>query len=271
LSREPYNNRQPRPLRWTGTVVAVCGLLTCIALLIQFGVAGDMHRVGAVEYEVKSDFSHIRIRREDDVRTLLFVGDTGREAIESQVDLNQPHRLQLEYTRFMFVSYLFAPEQERALLIGLGGGAMVHFLKHYDPDLQLDVVEIDPVVVRVADEYFLARSDGNVRIINQDALKFLADSSEDGGGNRYDVIYMDAFLGASDATDVSGVPLHLKTAEFFQTVQSHLSPTGLAVFNLHRHRNHAQDVRAIRGAFPQAYVFRVPRRGNVIVAASMTE
>lgn len=255
-----------RAVRWCGGFVAVCGLMAFCVLLVQVGSARDPHRAGPVEYEVTSDFSHIRVRGRDRVRTLLFVGQQGREVIESKVDLNQPHRMLLPYTRFMFVSYLFAPRHGRSLIVGLGGGTMVHFLKHYDTELQLDVVEIDPAIVRVADEYFHVRTDGNVKIINQDALKFLRND-----GPRYDVIYMDAFLESSDSTDATGIPLHLKTMPFFARIQARLDPRGLVVFNLHQYRNHQEDVRAIRTAFPQAYVFRVPTRGNVIVAASMIE
>jgi spermidine synthase len=254
---------RPMPPRSIGLVVAVCGLATGVALTA--GLAGGQHRTGPVEYEVKSEFSHIRVRRHEDVRTLLFVNEHGQEVIESQVDLARPHRLLLPYTQYMFVSYLFSPQQQRALVVGLGGGGMIHFVQHFDPRLQLDVVEIDPMIIQVADKYFHARTGDNVRIINQDAHALLQND-----GHRYDVIYMDAFLGASDETDTTGVPLHLKTLRFFEHVQTRLAPHGMVIFNLHRHRNHTEDVRAIRSAFPQAYVFHVPARGNVIVAASLS-
>ena len=75
-----------------------------------------------------------------------------------------PHHMVLPYSRTMFVSYLFTPEHKRAAIVGLGCGAMIHFLKHHAPNLKLDVVEIDPLVIRVADEYFQVRSEGNVKI-----------------------------------------------------------------------------------------------------------
>lgn len=256
--------RAHHPLRWAGTVLAVGVLAGGIALVVTYAWGSDLRGNGPVEHDVRSEFSHIRIRRLENVRTLLFVNEAGREVVESRVDLDRPDRLAVAYTQYMFSSYLLAPEQRRALIVGLGGGGMVHFLKRRDRDLRLDVVEIDPVIVRLADEYFDLRTEGNVRIINQDALKLLEE-----GGEPYDVIYMDAFLGASDATDDSGVPLHLKTAEFFDLVQSRLTPGGVIVFNLHRHRNHREDLAAIRASFSQVYVFNVPSSGNVIVAACM--
>jgi spermidine synthase len=253
-----------RARRITAGVLTVIGLVVCVVLFAQ--VAGDFRRVGTIEHEVTSDFSHIRVRRTGEIRTLVFVEDSGEELIESQVDLERPHRLLLPYTRSMFASYLFVPEPQRALVVGLGGGGMVHFLKHFDTDLRLDVLEIDPVVVAIADEYFQARSEANVRIVNQDARDFLQQGSE-----AYDVIYMDAFLGASEATDPTGIPSHLKTLPFYEQLKARLSPEGRVVFNLHRHGNHDEDVAAIRAGFAQVYLFRVPTRGNVVVAASMAE
>jgi spermidine synthase len=254
-----------RPPRWTGLVVTVCILAAGIAIATVVTGRGPS-ATGPIEHEVKSDFSHIRVRRDDDIRTLTFVEDNGQEVIESQVDLIQPHRLMLPYTRTMFASYLFVPQQERVLIVGLGGGGMVHFLRHFDSELRLEVVEIDPVIIEIAEKYFGVSSEGNVRIIHQDARRFIQQE-----GPTYDVIYMDAFLGASEGTDVSGVPLHLKTLPFFQQLQKRLSPEGAVVFNLHRHRNHDEDVRAIRAAFGQVYVFRVPARGNVVVVATMSD
>src|SRR5262249_44444221 len=104
----------------------------------QVGRGGD--RLGKTEYEVKSEYSRIKIVRLNNVRTLLFVRDNGEEVVESQQDLSRPHELLVDYTRFMFLSYLFRPKQEKVLIVGLGGGSMVHFLKHYDPKVRVDVV-----------------------------------------------------------------------------------------------------------------------------------
>src|SRR5436309_2619866 len=153
----------------------------------QVGRGGDPRE--KTEYTVKSDYSRIRVTREGNVRTLWFIRDNGDEVIESQQDLARPHELLLDYTRFMFLSYLFRPKQEKVLIVGLGGGSMVHFLKHYDPKVKVDVVEIDPAIVKLADKYFGVRTGGNITIHTQDAFQFLKTTKD-----KYDVIYMDAFL-----------------------------------------------------------------------------
>lgn len=222
---------------------------------------------GYLELDVQSNYSRIRLRRIGTVRTMAFVRDTGEEALETQVDLNRPHELHFDYLKYMFLSYAFRPQQERVLIVGLGGGSMVHFLKHYDPDLKVDAVEIDPTVVAIADRYFGVRSGGNVNVITADAFQFLADTE-----NTYDVIYMDAFLKPSRGTDSTGAPLHLRTLRFYQDVQKKVKPGGMVVFNLNPHRGVRNDLDTIRDAFPQSYQFSLPSsRGLVVVASTSAD
>jgi spermidine synthase len=231
--------------------------------LLAFGLATQAQQP-VVELEEKSKYSKIRVIREGKVRTLGFVQDSGEVAVESMVDLDQPHDLLVQYTRYMFTSYLFRPKPERVLIVGLGGGAMVHFLKHHDPKVKVDVVEIDPAIIAIADKYFGVRAGGNLAILNQDALDYLKKTE-----TRYDVIYMDAFLKPSDQTDESGVPLRLKTVAFYKEVQKKLTADGLVAFNVHPTQQSQADIQTIREAFPQTYVFRIPAFRGYVVAGSM--
>jgi len=215
-------------------------------------------------HETRSDFSHIRVRDHGSVRTLYFVRDTGKEAIETSIDLKAPHLLLVPYTRIMFASYLFRAEQKSCLIVGLGGGSMVHFINRFFPDLRVDAVEIDPVVVEVAARYFGTKPGGNNRIFTEDAFRYLERTKD-----RYDVIYMDAFLKPGEDTDAAGVPLHLKTVAFFKSLHANLKEGGLVLFNLNVHPGTDEDLRAIREAFPQVYVFAVPKRHNFVVVGSL--
>ena len=136
--------------KWCLWVLAAIVLLTAS----QPVAAQEMTPYGKLEHDVTSEFSHIRIRRRDDYRSMMFVRDTQEEVVESMLDLAHPNRLVVPYTQFMFLSYSFRPEQERVLIVGLGGGSMVHFLKKFDPELKVDVVEIDPAVVDIARRFF---------------------------------------------------------------------------------------------------------------------
>lgn len=218
-----------------------------------------------IELDVKSDYSHIRVHRVNNVRTLLFVRDSGEEVVESIVDLDRTHELQVLYTRYMFLSYLYRPKQEKVLMVGLGGGSMVHFMKHYAPEAKVEVVEIDPVIVRIAAKYFGVQSGGNVNIMTVDAFEHLKKTD-----SQYDVIYMDAFLKPSADTDSTGVPLRLKTVRFYKDVQKKLKPDGLVVFNINPHEKLAEDVNTVRDAFAQTYVFSLPNSDGLVVVGSLS-
>jgi spermidine synthase len=223
----------------------------------------DRHGVGTIEREVRGS-SHIRVRKKGSVRTLLFVDQDGKEMRQSQVDLSRPAHLMFAYTRVMFASYLLVPKPGRALIVGLGGGAMIHFLRKHDPALAIDVVEIDKAVIEVARDLFAVKADDHVAIKQADGLAYLRDTR-----TAYDVIYLDAFLAiAKDVTDDTGTPRHLKTSRFLELVRSRIAPGGAAVFNLHNHGELESDLKAIRAAFANVYTFRTPPDGNIIVVAS---
>ena len=128
-------------------------------------------------------FSEIEIRDDQNRRGLYFIRPNGQQLLETEINLSRPDLLQVRYTQDMLGVYpFFKTKPQRALLIGLGGGAMVHALRGYDPGLNLDVVEIDPVVVRFAREFFGIKSleqthtapQGQLRIITEDGFTFLA-------------------------------------------------------------------------------------------------
>ena len=109
----------------------------------------------------------------------------------------------------------------RRLLAGLGGGALVRFLNHYFPQLRLDVVEIDPVVVRVAREFFGTIAGPRKRVFIADGRDHLRQTAE-----RYDLILLDAHLPPGERTDSTGHPLNLKAEAFYRSLHQRLRPGG---------------------------------------------
>ena len=214
---------------------------------------------GPIEFEVKSQYSHIRIRRQGNMRSMNFVRDNGLEQIESLCNMKRPYELVTHYSRLMFSSYFFMPEQKQVLIVGLGGGAMVHFYEHYDPDVKVDAVEIDETVVQLAAQYFNVHTKGNTKIITADAFQYLRTNS-----TRYDVIYMDAFLKPSEETDATGQPLRLKTIEFYKGLRKHLTEDGVVVVNLNVHEGTRDDLATIRSAYPQVYMFKASTPNRII-------
>ena len=189
-----------------------------------------------------------------------FVRDNGVEQIQSVLNMKRPYELVTQYSRLMFASYFFMPQQKQVLIVGLGGGAMIHFYEHYDAETKIDAVEIDEKVVQLAEKFFDVRTRKNTTIITEDAFLYFKSNK-----TRYDVIYMDAFLKPSEKTDATGQPLRLKTVEFYKGLREQLTPEGIVVINLNIHQRTNDDLATIRSAYPQVYTFKAPTPNMIVV------
>jgi len=218
---------------------------------------------GVVVHEARSPYSHIRVVDYDSRRALLFLGGEGEYAVETLIDLKEPHRLQHPYARTMLVGLLYRPDPSACLLAGLGGGALVRFLNYHFPALRLDVVEIDPVVVALAREFFGTAPGPRTRIFTEDGIEYLRRTPE-----RYDIIFMDAYLHPGTGTDATGRPLRLKTVAFLRSLHQRLRPGGVVLFNLIEGPDTASDIEDIRAAFAVADVYRAAGSSNVIVVGA---
>jgi hypothetical protein len=188
---------------------------------------------------------------------LTFVRNNGQEAVQSRISLTAPHTLVSQYARGMFASYLYQSHPRRVLIVGPGGGAMVRFLTYHEPQMYIDAVEIDPAVVRLADQYFGVRSHGNVRVHTSDAVTFVESTSD-----RYDLILMDAFLRPSREIDTTGVPTRLKTVAFLGRLKRTLATGGVVACNINKHASIADDVAAVAAVFGHVAVYRCPPAEN---------
>jgi spermidine synthase len=242
-------------------LLGVALLAAAIALVVW--AMSPERTLGRLEHEEESAFSRIRVRSDGDVRALTFVRDNGQEVVQSRISLRAPHTLVAPYARGMFASYLYQPQPRRVLIVGLGGGAMVRFLTHHESQVHIDAVEIDPVVVRLADRYFGVRSGGNVQVHTADAVTFVESTTD-----RYDLILMDAFLRPSGDTDTTGVPTRLKTLAFLGRLKQTLAPGGIVAFNVNEHDSMADDIAAVAATFGQVAVYRCPPADNKILVAA---
>jgi len=88
------------------------------------------------------------------VRMLGSIDKTGRVIEQSAMDLLRPEKLVFGYERLMLAAFALAREPRSALLLGLGGGAMLRHLTAYLPDCEVTVVEREPVVRALARRHF---------------------------------------------------------------------------------------------------------------------
>lgn len=218
---------------------------------------------GVLVHEVQSEYSHIRVFDSDGRRAIYLGGDEGPRVVETLMDLRQPHVLQHAYSHVAMAAFLYRPQATSCLLIGLGGGAMVRFINHHFPDVQLDVVEIDAAMVAVARDYFGTTAGARTRILVADGRDYLQRALE-----RYDLMLIDAHLHPGERTDRMGHPLTLKSEEFYRSIHERLNPGGVVMFNVLTGPDAQRYVESIRRAFAAIDVFLPRGTGNIIVFAT---
>ncbi|MCS7005570.1 MAG: fused MFS/spermidine synthase [Cytophagales bacterium] len=110
------------------------------------------------------------------------------------------------------------------LVLGAGGGSIVPTLrKDFQCLAPIYLVDIDEVVIRIAQEHFGLNQENNLCFFQSDAKEFLATTS-----NYFDLIVVDIFIEDT-------VPQKFLNISFWELVISRLSTHGYLLFNTMRH------------------------------------
>lgn len=212
--------------------------------------------------DIKSNYSHIRVRERQNKRSLIFVDSkTDEEMLESLVDMQRLHEPGFQYVRtFLGSTLLLHPAQTRALILGLGGGSLVHFYHKFMPDVHMDIVEIDPTVKQIAHDYFRVNETLTTRIYSEDAFDYIDRCEE-----FYDVIYLDTFLVKSIKYE-SEKTVRLKTLDTLDKLKKRLiSGKSLIAFNIMTESTRTQeDISAIESVFEKLNIIPTPEKSNII-------
>ncbi|MCC7463841.1 MAG: fused MFS/spermidine synthase [Gammaproteobacteria bacterium] len=169
----------------------------------------------------RSLYRQVLVYEDGGQRCLCFTRDCtiGRQGC---MDLARPRRLVFDYTQMMMAALFLAPRPADILVVGLGGGTLPGALATLLPGSSIDVVEIDPAVVRVARRYFGFTPAPTTRIHEEDGRAYVRRALR--AGTRYDLIMLDAY-------DHEYIPEHLLTQEFLREVRSLLRPGGVLAAN----------------------------------------
>ena len=174
----------------------------------------------------ESDYYTIKLKKKDEsTKGLTLEALILDHLVHSYTALDDPFHLEYEYIRLYeeLVRWQTMERKSfRALFIGGGGYTFPRFLEAKYPEAEIDVVEIDPEVSRVARTYLGIPENTRIRTFNEDARWFAMNCKESG---TYDFIFGDAF------NDLS-IPYHLTTKEFAVELKRLLKPDGLYVANV---------------------------------------
>jgi spermidine synthase len=195
-------------------------------------------------------------------RRCLRFDDVTSALNQSCQQLSEPDHLVFDYTRAMTaLLLLWQPPPQRVLLIGVGGGSIPRAVMRARPQIEIDAVDIDEAVVRVAQRYFGLAPQPQLHLHVADGREFVAAARS--RGQQYDAVLLDAF-------DAHGIPPALFTEEFLRDIRAVLTPDGVFLANtITSSASSAHETRAATTVFGRIYSVQLAASGGnrLIVAA----
>jgi len=190
--------------------------------LLALWYAATASAAGALLHSERSQYREVLVYEDAGSRCLCFTHECaiGRQ---SCIELAQPDHMVFEYTRLMLGALFLVPDPHQILVIGLGGGTLPRALARLLPMAHIDVVEIDPAVVRVATQYFGFQQSPQLTVSTEDGRAYVRRLLRE-GTRKYDLIMLDAY-------EREYIPEHLLTREFLRQVAELLRPGGVVAAN----------------------------------------
>jgi spermidine synthase len=202
---------------------------------------------GVIE-EGESRYQFVQVRQAGDETQLVL--NEGLETWHSVLKEGRYLTGRKYYDYFNLIPLHFDPDRRprlRILVIGSAAGTISRQIHHFFSgpfDVEIDGVEIDPLVVEMGEKYFeLGGWDQrNLRNFIFDGRTFLRVTDR-----TYDLIFVDAY------SQQIYIPFYMTTEEFFGLVQRRLRPRGLISINVCDFGEAAPSLGAIRATMARVF------------------
>jgi protein-L-isoaspartate O-methyltransferase len=171
-------------------------------------------------YSFDTPFNHYEVVNMDyDNRPsrILFSGD--RSAAQSGIALDKNPAILFDYNQ-RFIEIALELKAIRILVIGGGALTLPSALVAESKSVIIDVVELDPDLEAIAEQYFGYVASKQIKVHVTDGYKYLITSAA-----RYDLIIIDAF---SNTT----MPASLRSKKAIQAYARHVRPGGAVCMNV---------------------------------------
>lgn len=162
-----------------------------------------------------TQYHRVTVTELDGIRRLRFDSND-----QTAIDVADGYRSEFRYPNYADLALAVNPKAKRVLVLGLGGGAVPKRWWRDYPDMTIDSVEIDPGVVDISKKYFGLVEDERLKVVTQDARRFVQTTDQ-----KYDVVFVDCYYADS-------LPFHLTTNEFFGEVKNVMEPDGVIAYNI---------------------------------------
>ena len=171
-------------------------------------------------YEGDTDMDHYQVVDmiyEGRPARILFSGE--RKAAQSGLARDDRPEMLFDYNQ-RFLELVTALRPKKLLLIGGGAYTLPMLLLKKLPDIQIDVIELDPGLDEIAERYFHFREDERLRIMHADGRDYINTNTK-----RYDMILIDAFTHAV-------IPRVLSTVQAVTHLRRSLARDGIVAVNI---------------------------------------
>ena len=180
----------------------------------------------------------------------------GNTIVQSAVSLIDPSSILSRYLRGMLLGWAFVPQPISILHIGLGGGILPTFFHQHLPTVSQTVIEINPVIVAVAQQFFNFSVNSQIQVQIQDAVVAVPQLQQ-----QYDLIFLDAFGAEQAATAIH-------SSYFLQELQQVMTTNAWVIVNLWKYRpEFAAQLEEWKSRFPLIYSCTLAFKGNMLLFA----
>lgn len=186
-------------------------------------------------FKLRTAYNQIAIQQEGDLLN-LYAGDGVRQ---SAINLKKPHKLELKNLSYLMGILLFLPEPQDVLLLGTGGGSLIHFLRRHYPQCTITALDIDAELLEVMHQKMaLPEADERLTYVIDDAAHYLQHCDR-----RFDLIVSDIFIGNKS-------PPWLLETDSIHRLRDRLSENGGLACNLlinsdHQFEQYYRDLRRV--------------------------
>jgi len=101
---------------------------------------------------------------------------------------SRPDELELDYTKIMMGFLLLNHRPRHIAMIGLGGGSLAKFCYRNLPDTRITVLEINPHVIALRQEFLVPDDNERFQVIEADGADFVRDADPE-----FDVLLVDGY------------------------------------------------------------------------------
>ncbi len=221
-------------------------------ILLLFAIFILNKKIEKPYLDVDTAYHRVWIERGIDKRynKELLIMRTGY--LDSSMMYLDSDKLAADYTKYFKLIKHFNPDFKKSLMIG---GAAYSFPKYYIknyPDANLDVVEIDPGLTKLAKKYFRLKPNERLNIIHEDGRIYLNENKK-----KYDAIMVDVFK------SYYSVPFHLTTYQTLKKIYNSLNDNGVLITNIisclqgEKGKFLQAEYKTYKKVFPQVYLFPV--------------